>query len=178
MLARMASSLCISGNLPGRIISNLEENLMFTFGILFYVLFRRERSKRDTKVSETGLQAGAQACSVVSSCFDESLSLTLHLTSDYCSAADCWAWMETTPRPQLQTSCYSYSTSVRPFIQLAVRSRSCEYIPHPTLSLPHPHPLATDFTVTVNMEFRLPVANKQAICFRVNWSLETGLLLH
>lgn len=97
-LARMASRLCISGNVLGRIISNLEENLMFTFGILFQVLFRRERSKRDTKVSETGLQAGAQACSVVSSCFDESLSLTLHLTSD------CWAWMETTPRPQLQTS--------------------------------------------------------------------------
>lgn len=61
MLARMASRLCISGNLPGRIISNLEENLMFTFGILFQVLFRREGSKRDTKVGETGLQAGAAA---------------------------------------------------------------------------------------------------------------------
>lgn len=61
MLARMASRLYITGNLPGRIISNLEENLMFTFGILFQVLFRRERSKRDTEVSETGLQAGAAA---------------------------------------------------------------------------------------------------------------------
>lgn len=61
MLARMASRLCISGNLPGRTISNLEENLMFTFGILFQVLFRRERPKRDTKVSETGLQARAAA---------------------------------------------------------------------------------------------------------------------
>lgn len=132
MLARMASRLCISGNVLGRIISNLEENLMFTFGILFQVLFRRERSKRDTKVSETGLQAGAQVCSVVSSCFDESLSLTLHLTSDCCSAADCWAWMETMPRPQLQTSVtHTLRPSVHSFRSLFAQGHTSTFlIPH------------------------------------------------
>lgn len=138
MLDRMSSCLFLSGYLQGRIISILEENLMFTFGILFQVLFRRERSIRDTKVSETGLQAGPGpvllSAAVLTNPFHSHSTWHLIVAQQPIVGHE---W-----RPRLGHNYRPLVThTLRPFIHSFISLFAqghlvqCKYVPHPTLSL-------------------------------------------